>query len=168
MPHTLLAHFRFEPPPRCTRAIAEILPVRDNTLELQLAGVVKDEGPIALHMLDELKTPSAADEQFLEFPLRRSNGFFRRSTPFSSSKSKAYRNTSYCEDGNASWRYTRQCRVWCEISATVSAFLKSGPTLGRNFLICCLATITAEVRHRPRSFALRSNGGEGEHEFWRR
>jgi hypothetical protein len=76
---------------RCVGLLGGVLPLRNNAFEPELAGVAKRGLAVALHVLvDRMPDPALASISS-SVALRPSSGSRRRSSPFSSIRSKAYR-----------------------------------------------------------------------------
>ena len=88
----------FEPIGRAAGTIGRILALRHDAFEAELAGMVEDGRAIALDMLVEPDAGPALASTLASVALRTSSGSRRRSSPFSSIRSKAYRNVL------SSWR----------------------------------------------------------------
>jgi hypothetical protein len=72
--------------------VGGILALRDDTFEAELAGMGEDGRAVALDMLVEPDAGAGLATIDANVALRTSSGSRRRSSPFSSIRSKAYRN----------------------------------------------------------------------------
>src|SRR5262249_17073908 len=88
----------FEPIGRAPRAIGRLLPLRHDAFESHLAGVGEDGRAVAFQMLVEAQAKASFGQHTSKCGLRTSIGSRRLSSPFSSIRSKAYRNVL------SSWR----------------------------------------------------------------
>src|SRR5215471_2074183 len=86
--------FHFEPVGRAARTVGRALPLRHGTFEPHLAGMGEDSRAIPLDMLVNRMPGRALATMDASVALRTWRGSRRRSSPFNSMRSKAYRNTS--------------------------------------------------------------------------
>jgi hypothetical protein len=98
-----------EPVPRRARAVRRAEPLRHNALEAHDAGLAEDRGAVLVGVehVPSQRSPSSLASRFLRSP----SGMSRRSSPSSSSRSKAYSMASVTAGGaRRRWRRRRDRR----------------------------------------------------------
>src|SRR5437868_11254213 len=81
-----------EPTARAAAAVRRALPLRDHAFEPQLAGVLKHDRTVTLDVVIEPNALASPGQDVRQSCLADFEGARRRSAPFSSIRSKAYRN----------------------------------------------------------------------------
>jgi hypothetical protein len=154
MPHTICiqARYRFggklpaarrgwvlalEPVGRPAGAIGRVLPRRDDTFKAELAGVREHGRAIVLEMLIEQDARRCLGQDEASVALRVTRGSRRRSSPSSSSRSKAHKSTL-----SSWWQYRSRSKFGMPLSsqATASPSMMIEPVRSRDTVLTMSGT----------------------------